>query len=538
MTAMAELRSWAQRASDKAAFFNLAKLFTLLLGYGILFTVLRAISSEWTTGQFYSLWFPAAGLRFAFLWHFGPKLAPAAALSELFIQLTTGENSLHPQPVLAVTGIVGPCLVYGAVIHLMRSGSRSTNSIFGWVPLPFAITAIISPIIACIATFPWSIPLALENGPLDHSKLASSLLVFSLGDMLGILMLSPPLLWMIQRLSGKRPARVKMPSVRLTLEVAIAITASLALTWGIYAADFGLLLSPVLLGACWAGLRTGRVGGWVCFAITALIVLPLTGEVATEADRIRHHMLLASIGAIGLLAGSFAEAQARLQEELSRRNRLLFRADRLKTLRAMSVAVIHEISQPLSTIALEAQGLAERKDDQDNSAETRTTVRLIASKAQDLSDMVRRLRSFGEKSSGNPLPTDILKLMDDVCVIAAPEAKAARVNLIVDRSGNGRVFGHDVELRQALLNLVRNAIAASPRGGKIWLRSKSADDRIRLSVENQISDQHVAGTGMGIGLIITRSIVEAHGGSVHEENLEFGLTRFTIDLPAHEHRNV
>src|SRR4029453_12679300 len=53
----------------------------ILLGYGIAFTLLRSSASFWATHELFSLWFPAAGLRFAFLWWAGPRIAPLAALS-------------------------------------------------------------------------------------------------------------------------------------------------------------------------------------------------------------------------------------------------------------------------------------------------------------------------------------------------------------------------------------------------------------------------------------------------------------------------
>ena len=96
----------------------LVTLATLLV-YGSAFTALHHFAAQWQAGAF-SLWFPAAGLRFAFLWRVGAPMTPAAALAELLVQLATGESTLEPVPAalsrvaecrhnaLAVRGIENP----------------------------------------------------------------------------------------------------------------------------------------------------------------------------------------------------------------------------------------------------------------------------------------------------------------------------------------------------------------------------------------------------------------------------------------------
>lgn len=506
----------------------------LLLCYAGCFTALRSFAANWATGDFYSLWFPAAGLRFAFLWHAGPKLAPAAALAELIVQLATGQNSLQPEPLLAIAGIVGPCLVYGAVIHFVQSWSDRKTPILGLAPLPFALSAILGPIAACAAALPWALPRALENGPLDAPGLLTSLLIFSLGDMLGVLLIAPPLLWLFDRLSGRGSSPPRLTTKAVAAEAMLVMLGAFLLVWAIQQAGLGLMLAPLLLASCWVGLRTGRAGAWLSIAATAIIVLPLTGHASSEAEQIRLHMLLACIAAVGFLAGSFAEAEARSHAELARRNRILYHADRLKTLRAMSVAVIHEISQPLSTIAIEAKNLAsEAQMSGAERSEFQVTAELIARKAQDLAQMVRRLRSFGDRAADDPSPIPISLLLADLSIIAAPEAKTANVRLELEGGPHVCVLGQDIEIRQALLNLVRNAIAASPTVGTVRVSHVVNGGRIQLSVENALPPAATFRPGMGIGLIVARSITEAHGGWIREERSAPLHVRFVVDLPLH-----
>ena len=504
----------------------------ILLAYGCLFTALHHYAARWAAGSFFSLWFPAAGLRFAFLWRMGARTAPAAAGAELLVQLVTGEATLGTSPPLAVLGIVGPCLVYGLVIHLVRSRGARRSRIIGLAPLPFALAAVIGPVMACIAALPWAVPLAMQNGAFDGQNLFHSLLVFTIGDMLGVLIVAPPLLWLGDYLGGGRHAAIRLANPAQVTEAAVVTAVAWSVVWATHEAGLGVILSPVLLATCWTGLRAGRPGAWLSIIVTAIVVLPMTGEGAEEIVRLRLSMVLASIAAVGYLAGSFAEAEARSYVELERRNRLLYQAERLKTLRAMSVAVIHEISQPLSTICIEANGLVAASSVPDpDQAEIAGTSQLIARKAQDLSQMVRRLRAFGDRSADAPSRLSIPVLLQEIARIADAEARALGVEILFQDGPDAVVSGQDIELRQALLNLLRNAIAASPRPGRVVMAHAISGDRLLVSIENDHCTSSGQRVGMGVGLIIARSIAAAHGGVIREERPSPQRYCYILDLP-------
>ena len=524
------------RATERSLYpiFNKARVRQglILLAYGCAFTALHHYAAIWAAGSFFSLWFPAAGLRFAFLWRMGARMTPAAAGAELLVQLVTGEASLGNAPALAVLGIVGPCLVYGLVIHLVRSQGGRRSRIIGLAPLPFALAAVIGPVMACIAALPWAVPLAMQNGAIDGQNLFHSLLVFAVGDLLGVLIVAPPLLWLADYLAGGRRSAFRLAHPAQVAEAAVVTAVAWSVVWAIHEAGLGVILSPVLLATCWTGLRAGRPGAWLSIIVTAIVVLPMTGQGAEEIVRLRLSMVLASIAAVGYLAGSFAEAEARSYAELERRNRLLYQAERLKTLRAMSVAVIHEISQPLSTICIEANGLVAASSAPDpDTAEIAGTSRLIARKAQDLSQMVRRLRAFGDRSADAPSRLSIPALLQEIATIADSEAKALGVELRFQGGPDASVSGQDIELRQALLNLLRNAIAASPRPGRVVVAHAISGDRLLVSIANDFCKSSGQRAGMGVGLIIARSIAAAHGGMILEQRPSPQRYCYILDLP-------
>jgi signal transduction histidine kinase len=501
----------------------------VLLAYGSAFTALHHVAAQWQSGTF-SLWFPAAGLRFAFLWRAGARMAPAAALAELVVQLATGESTLEPLPALAVIGIVSPCLVYGAVIYLVKAALRGRTPILSRSPLPFALAAVAGPIAACCGALPWAIPLAMTHGAIDSSKLLHTLIVFTLGDMLGVLIVAPPLLWLADRVETRQAWII--PRSSLLVEAALVSSGGWALIGLIWWNGLGIMLAPTMLATCWVGLRTGRVGAWFAILLAAAIVLPLTGLNGDEVVRLRMHMVLACIAAVGYLVGSYSEAMEQARGEIARRDRMLFQAERLKTLRVMSVAVIHEISQPLSTISIEANNLVSASAAlPDEHSEISTTAHLIARKANDLSEMVRRLRGFGGRTADLPSALPLQMIYHDLADIVAPDARAAQVEVAFADSPEAVVIGQDVELRQALLNLLRNAIASSPQSGLVAVTHAISGDRVRVAIENDKSVSSEARPGMGVGLIIARAIAAAHGGSIYEERPAPDRARYVFELP-------
>jgi signal transduction histidine kinase len=208
----------------------------------------------------------------------------------------------------------------------------------------------------------------------------------------------------------------------------------------------------------------------------------------------------------------------------------LLRADRLKSLRAMSLAAIHDISQPLSTLGLEARYVREMAARPEfDRAEMIATSQLIERKTNHLAELVRRMRLFGSVGNADHGPVRLDALLADVATLTRAEAEAAGVLLRVLPADEQATVGSEIELQQALVNLVRNAIAAAP-GGTILRRARDEGETVHLEV---IDDGAGAGpgVGMGLGLIIARTIVEAHGGQLRAAPLVPGGSCYALVLP-------
>jgi signal transduction histidine kinase len=140
---------------------------------------------------------------------------------------------------------------------------------------------------------------------------------------------------------------------------------------------------------------------------------------------------------------------------------------------------------------------------------------------------------------------DVATAVRDIVSFARPEIELARCTVAVDVEPDLRpALFDEAQLRQALLNLLRNAREAMPDGGPIGVRVEGAGMSVVIDVEDRgggipeeirarVFDPFFStkGEGTGLGLAITRHIVESHGGSVTCERRDGGGTRFRIALP-------
>ena len=500
-----------------------------LVGYALAFLAAHHIAAEWGGRGFYSLLYPAAGFRIALLWRRGPRLTLAIIVAEILVQIGTGV--IDPRSagwLTALIGVIRPPLVYGLIVLLVRTMADRAQTSMSVAPMPLGLASVGAPAAAALTALPWSLLRPDLTGVSGLRETVTSLTGFVVGDLLGVLLLAPPLLWVADLATGGtlRPGRPSMASVA---EAVVILVASFAIEILLARIGLGTPHTPVLLAVAWIGLRFGRLASWLAIVVVAAMVLPQTAMPMDMGGRLALHMSLASIMVVGYLAGSFADAQARVRVDLERRDRLLFQAERLKTLRAMSVAVIHEISQPLSTLAIEAKHLHELTVSAD--VEIATTAALIDRKAAALSTLVRRLRRFGGRTVDVPTPLPLATLIDTVAALARPEAKSHGVTLSIDAVAPDLVIlAQEVELAQAIVNLVRNAVQACGNG-TVTLGVTRTNRGVELVVVNGSRPARPEQPGMGVGILVARAIVEAHGGTLSRVTDTAGQTRATIALP-------
>jgi two-component system, LuxR family, sensor kinase FixL len=229
----------------------------------------------------------------------------------------------------------------------------------------------------------------------------------------------------------------------------------------------------------------------------------------------------------------------------------LTHVSRLATMGEMAAGIAHELNQPLTAIASYAQAcdwlLARGSTD---TAEIRDALQQITAQGLRAGEIIRRLRNLARTPDTQRVLTDSNSLVEELRGLALTDARVHNVRLEMDLTANlPQVLVNRVEIQQVVLNLVRNAIEAlesvPPERRDIRLRtSAGAEDTVEIGVidsgpgvDQKIVDRLFSPfvttkpAGAGLGLAISRSIVEAHKGTLRYKPQSAGGACFMLRLP-------
>jgi signal transduction histidine kinase len=244
-----------------------------------------------------------------------------------------------------------------------------------------------------------------------------------------------------------------------------------------------------------------------------------------------------------LIAGLVFERRRRRQAETESRRNLVAMAhmDRRAAMGELSAALAHELSQPLNAI-LQNAGVAKMLLTSNPVPPALEEIRDIISDIRNddvrAAEIIRRMRGLLQKRELEALPVDLNDVARETVAIVRPDAESRAIQLEIDLADDVQpIHGDRIHLQQVLLNLLMNAVdavatmPAERRRVRIWTRQN--DGKVRVSVADagvgipadRISKifepfytTKTEGTGMGMGLAIARSIVDAHGGRIAAEN--------------------
>jgi signal transduction histidine kinase len=211
-------------------------------------------------------------------------------------------------------------------------------------------------------------------------------------------------------------------------------------------------------------------------------------------------------------------------------------------------ALAHEIKNPLSTIRLNMELLAEDLEDSPEPVQRRAVKRVDVMKreCQRLQDLLDDFLNFAKVRRLNLQPTDLNAEIDETLDFFEPEAAAGGVEIVRYLDPNlPRVLLDGESFRSALINLLLNAKQAMPNGGQLVVRTASSADKVTAHLIDTgvgIDEQTAAHMfeafystkpgGSGLGLPTTTKIIEAHGGQIQVHSEVGRGTQFAIELPA------
>jgi len=222
----------------------------------------------------------------------------------------------------------------------------------------------------------------------------------------------------------------------------------------------------------------------------------------------------------------------------------LIHVARLNELGQLVSALAHEVNQPLAAMANYING-ARRLFASGNQAGGQAAIERVAEQAERARQIIRRLRELAKKGDSDMQPESVLVTIEEASTLALAGGGQGLKFMIEVAEDAGRAVIDKIQIQQVLLNLMRNAIEAmtgAPRRA-LSVSARRSGDRIEISVTDsgpglpasvraRLFEPFVTTKpeGMGVGLSISRAIVDAHGGQLQADDAPGGGTvfRFTV----------
>lgn len=487
-------------------------------------------------------WNPPPGLSLALLLRSGLRNAPWLLVASLAADLLV--RGPHLPPLLMVVTSALPAAAYTLLVALLRGPLRFDPD--------FTTLRDATILVAAVAVGTGLVALGFVGvldfaGLLPAGSFGKSVAQYWIGDLIGIVVTTPLLLVFTRT----RAPRFQVPPLEAMLQLGLVIAA----LWVVFGSDwfeelklFYILFLPLM----WIAMRHGIEGTTIATVViqVGLIVAMRLGGYGAGAV-LEFQFLLLAVAITGLFLGLTVSERREIALQLRDKQFELDRSLRLTGASEMASALAHELNQPLSAIGSYVRACQLMIDrERQAPAALKDTMDKVVVEVTRAGNIVRQLRDFFRTGSGQLASTDVGELLQSALDTARPRLERHHVTSRLECPlGLPAVLVDRIQVETVLHNLIANAIDAlrtvvdgrreivlsAAIDGRQFVRISVADNG--LGVPNDIATQLFRPfatskpQGMGLGLAISRSIVEARGGRLWLQPVDRG-SMFCFTLPA------
>jgi two-component system sensor kinase FixL len=480
-------------------------------------------------------WSPAPALGLIFLVRYGGRAVPPLALAILAADAWVRDL---PLPWLLACGLAlqlsaGYWLI--ATILRQRLGSKGMfadrRGLINWVTI--AVIGTLFNSLLFIAG------LAL-TGFLPPATVVEAFLHYWLGDVVGVLVSMPLLSMLLDTRARARLRRLLLGRESLSL---VSTGGVLALAFVAGEMTEFKYFSVFFLPIAWAAARQGLVGAVLTIGLTQVGVIVASRLLGLSAPTLLELEVLVLVLALsGFFIGVVVDEKQRLTAELQQTLRLAAAGE-------MAGALSHELHQPLTALLAYTRACQQLLAQGESGERLRAVIDRIVAESQRAADVVSRLRDFFRTGTTRLERIWLREILSSVAARFSAQAKQQEIELVLHPAPPCALWADRLQFEVVLRNLLANAFEAAaerPQGEQRQVRVSAYQEgsgRVCVMVEDSgpgVSEEMVEhlfeafhsskASGLGLGLAISRAIIEAHGGSLWAEVAEHGVFKLVLPL--------
>jgi two-component system sensor kinase FixL len=387
-------------------------------------------------------------------------------------------------------------------------------------------------------------------GLIPAGQWGAVVLRFGIGDMVGVVV-SMPLIWMLSTAQGRRRLRATVWRLETLGYLGLAICVLYLVFGSIETSSFKhfyFLFLPVI----WAASRQGLYGtALMVFVLQAGIGALVKWNNAVNIAVPELQMLDAVLALVGFSIGLAVDELRQVASDLKQSLRLAAAGE-------MAAALAHELNQPLTALSAYGKACEFLVERGETGEMLKSAIQRMIAESGRAAEVVRRLRDFFRTGAMKLEPVDAGQLVSSVSQQFFAQLREHGVELRINDMPSLAMLADRLQIELVLRNLIANALeavqeqpAGTPR--RITLSARLLDTRrrgvqlkgscLQLTVEDSgkgVSEALAArlfepfvsskASGLGLGLVLSRAIMEAHGGSLWAEVSGHGIFRLALPL--------